>query len=74
MVGTDLVTKILREKCVSGDAQRMIGNVEDLVEHRDTQYTEYLLPEALKPIIEFKSYRVSDSGTLRILLITEGHH
>lgn len=69
MVGTDLVTKILREKCVSGDAHRMIGNVEDLVEIWDTlntcyQRSEQYMAEALKPIIEFKSYRVSDSGTL----------
>jgi hypothetical protein len=30
MVGNDLVAKILREKCVSRDAQKMIGNLENL--------------------------------------------
>jgi hypothetical protein len=30
MVGNDLVAKILREKCMSRDAQKMVGNMEDL--------------------------------------------
>jgi hypothetical protein len=32
LVGNDLVAKILKEKCVSGDVQKMISNVEDLAQ------------------------------------------
>jgi hypothetical protein len=47
----------------------MVGNVEDLAEIWDTLDTNFERPEkyiaeALKPIIEFKRYKVSDSGAV----------
>jgi hypothetical protein len=32
MVSNDMAAKTLREKCVSGDAMKMIGHLEDLDE------------------------------------------
>ncbi len=66
----DLVAKTLREKCVKGDAGRMVGHLEDLKEMWDTLDTCYERPEkyaeeALKPILEFRKYRVYDNGTVR---------
>jgi hypothetical protein len=69
MVGNDLVAKTLREKCVSGDAQKMIGNVEDLAEIWDTLETCYerqekYVTEAPKAILEFRRYRMCDNITV----------
>jgi hypothetical protein len=60
----------LREKSASGEVQKMIGNEEDLAEIWDTLHTCYERPEkyrtkALKPIIEFRRYRMVDSAAIR---------
>ncbi len=41
MEGNDLVAKTLKEKWVSGEAQKIIGNTEDLAEIWDTVDTCY---------------------------------
>jgi hypothetical protein len=45
VVSDDLAAKTLREKCVSGDAVKMIGYMEDLVEIWETLNTCYERPE-----------------------------
>ncbi len=70
IVNDDLAAKTLREKCVKGDAWRMVGHLEDLKEIRDTLDTCYERPEkymeeALKPILEFRKYRVFDNNAVR---------
>jgi hypothetical protein len=56
VVSNDLEAKTLREKCVKGDAWKMVGHLEDLKEIWDKQDTCYKRPEkykeeALKPIL-----------------------
>jgi hypothetical protein len=65
MMGNDLAAKTLREKCVSRDVQKMIGNLEDLAKIWDTLDMYYKRPEnymakALKPIVEFRRYRITE--------------
>jgi hypothetical protein len=69
MEGYDLVAKTLREKWVSGEAQK-IGNAVDLAEIWDIVDTCYERPakyvaEALKPSVEFRKYKMADSATIR---------
>ncbi len=45
MVIDDLAAKTLREKCVSGEAVKMIGHLEDLVEIWEILDTCYERPE-----------------------------
>jgi hypothetical protein len=66
----DLAAKTLREKCVKGNAWNMVGHLEDLKEILDTLDTCYERPkkymdEALKPILEFRKYKVYDKNTVR---------
>jgi hypothetical protein len=49
MMGNNLRAKILREKCVSGNAQKMVGNVEDLAEIWGTLANCYERPERYMP-------------------------
>ncbi len=63
IVSDDLAAKTLREKCVKGDAWKMLGYLEDLKEIWDTLETDtcYKRPtksmeEALRPILEFRRY------------------
>jgi hypothetical protein len=70
MAGDDLVAKSLREKCVNEDVRRMIGDIEDLGEIWDMLDTcnkrqEKYMPEALKLIIKFRGYKISDSVAIR---------
>jgi hypothetical protein len=70
IVNDDLAAKTLREKCVKGDAHKMIGHLEELGEIWDTLNTCYERPErhmeeALQPILEFRKYRVFDSSAIR---------
>jgi hypothetical protein len=70
MVRNDLAAKTLREKCVSGDAVKMTGHLEDLDEIWETLDTCYKRPEkymaeALKPILDFRRYRVYDNCAVR---------
>jgi hypothetical protein len=62
--------KTLREKCVKGEAYKMVGYLEYLREIWDTLETCYKRPkkyieEALKPILEFRKYRMFDTGAIR---------
>ncbi len=70
IVNDDLAAKTLREKCVKGDAHKMVSHLDDLREIWDTLDTYYkrlekYMEEALKPILEFRKYRVFDSGAVR---------
>jgi hypothetical protein len=69
LMGYNLMAKTLTEKCVNGEVRKMIRNVEDLVEIWDTLDTCYEKPkrymsEALKPIIEFRRYKMADSTAI----------
>jgi hypothetical protein len=69
-VSSNLAAKTLREKCESRDAVKMIGYLEDLDEIWETLDTCYERPEkymveALKPILEFRRYRVFDNCAAR---------
>ncbi len=55
---------------MKGDAWRMAGHLEDLKENWETLDTCYERPdkymeEALKPILEFRKYRVFDNSAVR---------
>jgi hypothetical protein len=70
VVNDDLAAKTLREKCVKGDALRMVSHLDDLQEIWDTLDTCYERPEkymeeALRPIMEFRKYKAVDSGAVR---------
>jgi hypothetical protein len=59
VVNDDLAVKTLREKCMKGDAWKMVGHLEDLQEIWDMLDTCYERPvkymdEALKQILEFR--------------------
>jgi hypothetical protein len=69
-VNDDLVAKVLREKCIKGDALRMVNHLDDLQEIWDTLDTcferpEKYMEEVLQPIVEFKKYRATDSCSVR---------
>ncbi len=66
----DLAAKTMRERCVKGDALRMVSHLDDLREIWDTLDTCYERPEkymeeALQRIMEFRKYKASDSGAVR---------
>jgi hypothetical protein len=70
IVNDDLAAKTLREKCVKGDAHKMVSHLEDLGEMWDTLNTCYERPEkymdkTLRLILEFRKYRVFDSSAVR---------
>ncbi len=70
IVNDDLGAKTMREKCMKGDTWKMVSHLEDLKEIWDTLDTCYERPEkymeeALKPILEFRKYRVYDNGAER---------
>ncbi len=70
IVNDDLAAKTLREKCVKGDAHKMISHLEELGEIWDTLDTCYERPEkymeeALKPVLEFRKYRLFDNCAIR---------
>ncbi len=66
----DLAAKTLREKCVKGDALKMVSHLNDLGEMWETLDTSYerlekYAEEALRPILEFRKYKVVDSSAVR---------
>jgi hypothetical protein len=66
VVNNDLVAKVLREKCIKGDALRMVNHLDDLQEIWDTLDTCFERPEknmeeVLWPKVVFKKYRATDS-------------
>ncbi len=70
VVDDDLAAKTLREKCVKGDALRMVSHLDDLQEIWYTLNTCYERPEkymeeALRLIMEFRKYKAVDSGVVR---------
>jgi hypothetical protein len=70
VVNIDLAAKTLREKCVKGDALKMVSHLDDLGEMWDNFDTCYERPEkymeeALRPILEFRKYKVFESGAVR---------
>jgi hypothetical protein len=70
VVNDDLAAKTLREKCVKGDALRMVSHLDDLQEIWDTLDTcferpEKCMEEALRPIVEFRKYKAADSSAVR---------
>ncbi len=70
MVNDDLAAKTLREKCVKGDALRMVRHLDDLQEIWDKLDTclerpEKYMEESLRPIVEFRKYKAADSCAVR---------
>jgi hypothetical protein len=70
VVNDDLAAKTLREKCVKGDALRMVSHLDDLREIWDTLDTcferpEKYMEEAIRPIVEFRKYKAADSSAVR---------
>jgi hypothetical protein len=70
MVCNTLAAKVLRERNVSGDALKMIRYLEDLSKIWETMDTCYERPEkymaeVLKPILEFRKYRMYDNASVR---------
>ncbi len=69
-VGDDLAARTLRDKCLQGDARQMVGHLDDLYEMWETLDTCYERPgkyaeEALKPIANFRRYKIIDSEAVR---------
>ncbi len=69
-VSDDLAARTLRDKCLQGDALQMVSHLNDLREMWETLDTCYERPdkymeEALRPIVDFRRYKISDSATVR---------
>jgi hypothetical protein len=69
-VSDDLAARTLRDKCLQGDALQMVSHLYDLREMWETLDTCYERPdkyaeEALKPIADFRRYKIVDSAAVR---------
>jgi hypothetical protein len=69
-VSNDLAARTLRDKCLQGDALQMVSHLDDLREMWETLDTCYERPdkyaeEALKPVVDFRRYKVIDSAAVR---------
>jgi hypothetical protein len=69
-VNNDLAARALRDKCVKGDALRMISHLDDLREIWETLDTCYERPEkymeeALRPVVDFRRYKITDNAAVR---------
>jgi hypothetical protein len=69
-VNNDLAARALRDKCLKGDALQMVNHLDDLREMWETLDTCYERPEkymeeALRPIVNFRRYKVTDSAAVR---------
>jgi hypothetical protein len=69
-VNNDLAAKALRDRCIKGDALRMVSHLDDLQEIWETLDTcfermEKYMEEVLQPIVEFRRYKVADSAAVR---------
>jgi hypothetical protein len=69
-VSDDLAARTLRDKCLQGDALQMVSHLDDLHEMWETLNTCYERPdkyaeEALKPVVDFRRYKVIDSAAVR---------
>jgi hypothetical protein len=66
----DLAARALRDKCLKGDALQMVSHLNDLQEMWETLDTYYERPEkymeeALRPIVDFRRYKIADSAAVR---------
>jgi hypothetical protein len=69
-VNNDLAARALRDRCLKGDALQMVSHLDDLREMWETLDTCYERPEkymeeALRPIVDFQRYKVTDSAAVR---------
>jgi hypothetical protein len=69
-VSDDLAARTLRDKCLQGEALQMVSHLDDLHEMWETLDTCYERPgkyaeEALKPIVDFRRYKVINSAAVR---------
>jgi hypothetical protein len=69
-VNNDLAARALRDKCLKGDAFQMVSHLDDLREMWETLDTCYERPEkymeeALRPIVDFRRYKIADSAAVR---------
>jgi hypothetical protein len=69
-VNNDLAARALRDKCIKGDALRMVSHLDDLQEIWETLDTCYERPEkymeeALRPIVDFRRYKITDNAAVR---------
>jgi hypothetical protein len=69
-VNNDLAAKALRDKCIQGDALRMVSHLDDLQEIWETLDTCYermekYMEEVLRPKVEFRRYKTTDSAAIR---------
>jgi hypothetical protein len=69
-VSNDLAARTHRDKCLQGDALQMVSHLDDLREMWETLDTCYERPdkyteEALRPIVDFRRYKISDSAAVR---------
>ncbi len=69
-MNNDLAAKALQDKCILGDSLRMVSHLDDLREIWETLDTCYERPEqyiedVLRPIVEFKRYKVINSAAVR---------
>jgi hypothetical protein len=69
-VNNDLAARALRDKCLKGDALQMVSHLDDLREMWETLDTCYerlekYMEEALRPIVDFRRYKVTDSVAVR---------
>ncbi len=69
-VNNDQAAKALRDKCIQRDALRMVSHLDDLREIWETLDTcferpEKYMEEVLRPIVEFRRYKVIDSAAVR---------
>jgi putative ubiquitin-RnfH superfamily antitoxin RatB of RatAB toxin-antitoxin module len=69
-VNNDLAARALRDKCLKGDALWMVNHLDYLREMWETLDTCYERPEkymeeALRPIVDFRKYKTTDSAAVR---------
>ncbi len=69
-MSNDLAARTLRDKCLQGDALQMVSHLDDLRYMWETLDTCYERPdkcmeEALRPIVDFRRYKISDSAAVR---------
>ncbi len=68
-VNNDLAAKALWDRCIKGDALRMVSHLDDLQEMWETLDTcfkrpEKYMEEVLRPVVEFRQYKVTDSAAV----------
>ncbi len=69
-VNDDLAAKALRDRCIQGEPLRMVNHLDDLREIWETLDTcserpEKYMEEVLRPIVEFRRYKITDSAAVR---------